>query len=215
MQLEPGVLEALGSCFVTGTDTGVGKTHVTCLLLRTLRGMGRDAVGYKPVCSGDRDDPIALQAAGGGKLSLDEVNPLYLQTPVAPRVAGRLEKIVIDGAALLEGFHHLARRHRVVLVEGAGGWLVPLSENSTMEDLAISMRLPVLVVAANKLGAINHTLLTVRAIEASGLVLRGVVLNHVSLDETPATQSNAGILREVLGDKLLGECSFCGQPAES
>jgi dethiobiotin synthetase len=151
--------------FVTGTDTGVGKTYVTRLILETLRNEGIDAAGYKPVACGDRDDAATLAAASGG-LPLDEVNPVHLKTPVAPYVAGLLENQTVDPAVLLAGFRRLAAAHAQVIVEGVGGWEVPLAANYRVSDLARDLGLPVILVAANRLGALNHILLTVDAIRA-------------------------------------------------
>ena len=109
------------SYFVTGTDTGVGKTRFSCLLIEALRAEGRDVVGYKPVCSGDREDAVLLANASGG-LDLDQVNPVWLKAAVAPLVAGMLENRPVNPAVLLEGFRALAAEHAGVIVEGAGGW---------------------------------------------------------------------------------------------
>lgn len=190
------------SLFVTGTDTGVGKTYVTRLILETLRNEGIDAVGYKPIACGDRDDARILAAASGG-LSEDEVNPLHLQTPVAPYVAGLLENKSIDPAEILAGYHRLASAHDHVIVEGAGGWEVPISANYRMSDLAKDLGLPVLVVAANRLGALNHTLLTVDAIRAKGLPCAGIILNQLDDELDTAMITNKGVIEDLSGISLL------------
>ncbi|MCU0750972.1 MAG: dethiobiotin synthase [Akkermansiaceae bacterium] len=190
------------SLFVTGTDTGVGKTYVTRLILETLRNEGIDAVGYKPIACGDRDDARILAAASGG-LSEDEVNPLHLQTPVAPYVAGLLENKCIDPAEILAGYHRLASAHDHVIVEGAGGWEVPISANYRMSDLAKDLGLPVLVVAANRLGALNHTLLTVDAIRAKGLSCAGIILNQLDDELDTAMITNKGVIEDLSGISLL------------
>jgi dethiobiotin synthetase len=185
--------------FIAGTDTGVGKTWVTTRWLRSLRASGIDAVGMKPVECGGRDDAIAIQEAVDGVATLDEINPVPLPEPLAPAaIDGALR---IDFDKILANFDRLSMLHAPVLVEGAGGWLVPLDRERTMADLVAALGLPVVVVAANRLGVLNHTLLTVRAIVAAGLECRAVFLND--LDEAAraddlSRESNARVLRDLL-----------------
>lgn len=188
--------------FVTGTDTGVGKTYVTRLILETLRREGIDAVGYKPVACGDRDDAATLAAASGG-LPLDEVNPVHLKTPVAPYVAGLLENQTVEPAVLIAGFQRLAAAHAQVVVEGVGGWEVPLAANYRVSDLARDLGLPVILVAANRLGALNHILLTVDAIHAKGLKCAGIILNQLDDELDTAMITNKGVLEDLTGVPLL------------
>lgn len=190
------------SFFITGTDTGVGKTYVTRLILETLRNTGLDAVGYKPVACGDRDDATVLAAASGG-IPIDEVNPVYLKTAVAPYVAGMLENHEIDPAILVAGFHQLAAKHGKILVEGAGGWEVPITSQYRISDLAADLRLPVLVVAENRLGVINHVLLTVQAIQAKGLTCAGIVLNQLEDEMDTAMITNKSVIESLAGVPLL------------
>ncbi len=190
------------SFFVTGTDTGVGKTYVTRLILETLRREGIDAVGYKPVACGDREDADQLAAVSGG-LTLDEVNPVYLKTPVAPYVAGLLENQTVNPAELLAGFQHLAAAHAEVIVEGAGGWEVPLAPGYRISDLAKDLGLPVILVAGNRLGALNHILLTVDAIRAKGLTCAGIILNQLEDELDTAMITNKGVLEDLSGIPLL------------
>lgn len=190
------------SIFVTGTDTGVGKTHVTRLILEALRQAGVDAVGYKPVACGDRDDARILATASGG-ISEAEVNPVYLNTPVAPYVAGLLENQIVDPARLLEGYQKLAAAHECVVVEGAGGWEVPLAASYRISDLASDLGLPVLVVAANRLGALNHILLTIDAIRAKGLTCAGLILNQLDDELDTAMITNKGVVEDLTGVPLL------------
>ena len=195
------------SFFVTGTDTGVGKTHITRLLLQALRHAGIDAVGYKPVACGDREDARIL-AAASGTLTLDEVNPLHFQAPVAPYVASLLANQPLNPADLLAGFQRLAARHTTVLVEGVGGWEVPLAAQYRVADLAKELDLPVLLVAANRLGALNHILLTLDAIRARGLTCRGIFLNQLDDSLDTAMISNLGVLEELSGVPLLEHLIF-------
>lgn len=190
------------SFFITGTDTGVGKTFVTRLILETLRNTGLDAVGYKPVACGDRDDAVILAKASGG-IEIEAVNPVYLKTAVAPYVAGMLENHEIDPAVLVAGFHQLAEKHGKVLVEGAGGWEVPITANYRISDLAADLKLPVIVVAGNRLGVINHVLLTIQAIQAKGLTCAGIVLNQLEDEMDTAMITNKGVIENLAGVPLL------------
>lgn len=190
------------SLFVTGTNTDVGKTYVTRLILQGLRQQGVDAVGYKPIsCGGLEDSRILAEASGG--LDVDVVNPVQLQNAVAPHVACMLENREIDPQQLLEGYRTLAAKHEVVMIEGAGGWEVPISADYSMSDLAVEIGLPVLLITGNQLGAINHTLLTVQAIKAKGLDCAGIVLNQLGDELDTAMITNKGVLGELSGVPLL------------
>ena len=195
------------SFFITGTDTGVGKTYVTCLILETLRKLGQDAVGYKPVACGDRYDAIQLAAVSGG-LELDDVNPVYFSAPVAPYVAGMLSNHQADPALWIAGFDRLAARHSKVFVEGAGGWEVPIAPNYRISDLAADLSLPVILVAANKIGALNHIILTVNAIRAKGLACAGIILNQLEDEMDTAMITNKGVVEELAGVPLLDHLIF-------
>lgn len=190
------------SLFLTGTDTGAGKTHVTRLILSAFRQRNLDAVGYKPVSCGDRDDGRILAEASGG-LPIDEVNPIHLKTPVAPYTACLLENQTIHPADLVAGYHRLAAAHQTVIVEGVGGWEVPLAANYRVSDLAKDLALPVILVAANRLGALNHILLTLDAIRAKGLTCAGIILNQLDDELDTAMITNKGILEDLTGAPLL------------
>lgn len=190
------------SFFVTGTDTGVGKTYVTRLILETLRREGIDAVGYKPIACGDREDAVVLAAASGG-LTLDEVNQIHLKTPVSPYVAGLLENRSVDPEVLMAGYQHLTDSYSQVIVEGVGGWEVPLAPNFRVSDFAQQLGLPVILVAANRLGALNHVLLSVDAIRAKGLVCAGIILNQLDDELDTAMITNKGVLEDLTGVPLL------------
>ena len=187
--------------FVTGTDTGVGKTYVSCLILEALRQAGRSVAAYKPVCCGDRDDAHALlEASGRDDLPVDELNPLWLKSPAAPLAAAMIENQTVDFDDLVERGRKLAEMADCLVVEGAGGWEVPLTGKQTMADLAQALGAPVIVVIDNKLGALNHTILTVRQIAARGLDCAGLVLNQVSDERDAASISNRIVLEQVLDD---------------
>jgi dethiobiotin synthetase len=194
--------------FLTGTDTGVGKTHVAALLIRSLRAAGRDAVGMKPICCGDRADAEILHAAAEGAASLDDVNPVWLRAPAAPYTAAMVENRAIDLALIREKFARLQDTHRSLIFEGVGGWRVPITRDFFVSDLAAECGLPVAVVVANRLGALNHTLLTVEAIRARGLECAGVILNHPApVSETPAIAetTNRAVLEDLLDVPILFE----------
>ena len=147
--------------FITGTDTGVGKTYVTARLVRGLRARGVDAVGFKPICCGGRDDAELLHEASGSALTLNEINPVWLRAPVAPYAASLIENRAVDLDLIRETYARLCERHETVLVEGVGGWLVPVRQDLTMADLAAEWRLPVVLVVGNRVGSLNQTALTI------------------------------------------------------
>lgn len=194
--------------FLTGTDTNVGKTHVAALLIHALRKAGLDTVGLKPICCGGREDAEALHDAAEGTLALNDVNPVWLRTPAAPYTAAMIENRAIDLALIRETFARVRAAHRSVIVEGVGGWLVPIERDYLVRDLAAEMRLPVAVVVANRLGAINHTLLTIESIRAAGLPCAGLILNDArdpADNDTIAAQTNRGVLEELAGVPILFE----------
>ncbi|MFT5469268.1 MAG: dethiobiotin synthetase [Verrucomicrobiales bacterium] len=192
--------------FVTGTDTGVGKTYVSCLILKALREAGRSVIAYKPACCGDRDDVLDLhEACDRDDLTIDEINPLWLQSPAAPLAAAMIENREVDFDALVERGRQLATRAERLIVEGAGGWEVPLTGKLTMADLAVALGFPVIVVIDNKLGALNHTILTVRQIEARGLKCAGLILNQVAEERDAASISNRIVLQQLLDVPILAE----------
>jgi len=193
--------------FITGTDTAVGKTYSTALLTRALRRAGLDTIALKPVCCGDRDDAEILRAAADDELLLEEVNPFWLKTPVAPLVASRLERTPLSADMILEKIRAVTHSRQSYLVEGAGGWLVPLADGLTIADLAKRLALPVIVVVANRLGCINHTLLTLESIRASGLTCSGLILNTLSETDDDATRTNREMLIETAGVPILLEIS--------
>lgn len=185
-------------CFITGTDTDAGKTYVTRLLLEALNAAGHATAGFKPVCCGSRQDAVELANAGVPGLSIDEVNPVFYKQPLSPLAAGWLENRPFDSEPVLNAWTALSARFEHILVEGAGGWETPLTPEKTMGDLAAALGLPVLVVVNNRLGALNHTLLTVRAIEARGLTCAGLILNYPHDERDSASISNAAVLRAAL-----------------
>ena len=188
-----------GGLFLTGTDTNVGKTYVAALLIKALRAQGLDAVGMKPICCGERSDAEALHTASQERISLNAVNPIWLRTPAAPYTAAIIENRPIDLALVRENFATLRAAHGPVIVEGVGGWRVPITESFFVSDLAVEFGLPVAVVVANRLGALNHALLTVESIRACGLSCAGIIFNDLA-DSPPdvATATNRSVLESLL-----------------
>lgn len=195
--------------FVTGTDTGVGKTVVACALACTLRERGIDVGVMKPIETGVTGagplDAIALRAAAGVEDDVQTICPMQFAMPAAPTVAAAAEGRCVDLDLLSHAFAALANRHELMLVEGAGGLLVPTAGDRDMGDLARQFDLAVVVVARMALGTINHTLLTLREIERRGLVLAGVVLCDADGSLSLADRANLDHLRGELGASLLGE----------
>ncbi len=195
--------------FVSGTDTGVGKTVVSCALIRALRERGIDLGGMKPIETGvGPDGPLdamALRAAAGASDALEDVCPQQFALPAAPRVAADAEHRVVDFDAIRGAFSRIAARRDRVLVEGAGGLLVPIRGRETMADLAEALDLPLLIVARAALGTINHTLLTLEAAATRGFRVIGVVISHTGGELSTADAANLCALREELGSQLVGE----------
>lgn len=188
---------------MTGTDTGVGKTHTVLQLLKLLRANGRRCAGFKPICCGDRQDAERLLAASANGLTIEEINPLWLKTPAAPLTASQIEGVKINIDALTAAFRALAARVEDVLVEGVGGWMAPILADYFVKNLAVDLALPVLVVAQNRLGCLNHTVLTVNSVQAAGLRCAAVVLNDPTPNGDIASTTNADILAKILDVPLL------------
>jgi dethiobiotin synthetase len=195
--------------FVTGTDTGVGKTVVACALVRALRGRGIDAGAMKPVETGVGApgplDALALRAAAGDADPLEDVCPQRFALPAAPTVAAAAEGRKVDLAAIEAALARLAARHALLVVEGAGGLLVPAADGVAMADLAAGLRFPLVIVARASLGTINHTRLTVEAARQRGLSIAGIAICHATGPLSAADAENLGLLRADPGAPLVGE----------
>ena len=191
--------------FLTGTDTGVGKTYVASLLVRALRHAGMDTAPMKPICCGDRDDAELLFEACNREVPLNSINPVWYRTPAAPHTAAVIENRPPDLALIRATFERLRANHRSLIVEGVGGWLVPVTRDYFVADLAAEFELPVAVVVRNRLGAINHALLTVRDIERRGLNFAGIILNSIDPDGDLSVTTNRSILEDILGQPVLME----------
>ena len=199
-----------GALFVAGTDTGIGKTHAACTLIHALRARGLDACGMKPVASGcletpqgrRNDDALALQAAGP-PLDYDAINPVALREPLSPHLAARLEGVTIGMASLRAAFDRLRARHGMVVVEGVGGWMVPLAPGLLASAMAREWNLPVVLVVGLRLGCLNHALLSARAIGADGCRLAGWIGNRID-PAMAAVQDNLATLCQMLPAPCLG-----------
>jgi len=186
--------------FITGTDTNVGKTYVACKLIRDYVAHGFKVIGMKPVAAGcelvDGDwvneDVLKLQVASNVKAPRELINPYFFKEPIAPHIAAEKTGIKIEIEVIKRAFDELTKLADIVIVEGAGGFLVPLNEAETIADLAAVLNIPIILVVGMKLGCINHTLLTVEAIKARNLMLDGWIANQAepgmsSCDENVAT----------------------------
>jgi dethiobiotin synthetase len=198
----------VGGYFITGTSTDVGKTFVTSLLLKAFRASGVAAVGYKPVACGSREDAKALRGACEGEVTLDEVNPLAYRVPAAPMAAVMIENVPLDWDAMLAGARVLRERFPMVLAEGVGGWKVPCTAQKTMADLAVEIGWPVIVVVDNRLGALNHTLLTLESIASHGLSCAGLILNQPEEERDAASISNTAVLSQLVEVPILAEIMY-------
>jgi len=201
--------------FITGTDTGVGKTYVTAALLAELRRCGVRAAAFKPVACGasGRDDAKIYARLMDYEQPLDAINPIWLHHPLAPSVAARLERRRINLRVVNASYKRLVAAYSVVLVEGAGGLLVPIKRGFFVADLAKQLNLPLLIVARLGLGTINHTLLTVRQAQAMELKLAGIILNDMTGRRGLAERTNVVEIPKLCGVPLLGVISRGGRGA--
>ncbi len=205
----------MSGVFVTGTDTGVGKTVVCGAILRGWAAQGLRAVGMKPVASGCRvtpdgprsDDAEELTAAANVDVNYADVNPYALVPAIAPHLAAAAAGCEIRFERVLRCYQTLAARADRVAVEGVGGWRVPLAPHCTVADLARALELPVVLVVGIRLGCLNHALLSMEAIERSGVRWAGWVANHCDAD-VEAAVDNVAALRKWLGVPPLGELRY-------
>lgn len=205
--------------FITGTDTGVGKTLVAATLLAALNANGRSAVGMKPVASGCRqtphgwrnDDAEMLIARGAATPDYGQVNPYAFAKPIAPQLAAGDADVEIRLDPIVGGFASLSTIAECIVVEGVGGWMVPLSNTLMQVDVVRALRLPVILVVGLRLGCINHALLSARAIAADGCRLLGWIANHIDADMAHS-QDNLASLRARLPAPCLGVLPFTSTP---
>ncbi len=196
--------------FITGTDTGVGKTLISVALVKAFQAAGKTAKGLKPVSAGcdkldgiwQNEDAVALRAASSLTLEYEQINPLALIEPMAPHIAARREN---RGTTIAELCRHIEGLPAtdVTLIEGAGGWLVPVNDSETLADLGIALQTPVILVVGMRLGCINHSLLTAAAIQQAGLPVAGWVANTIDPDMA-VHDENIEAIAERIDAPLLG-----------
>lgn len=199
--------------FITGTDTGVGKTLFTALMLHHLRQAGVHALAMKPFCSGGRGDVRLLQSLQRGELPEREMNPFYFSAPVAPLVAAR-GRNEIRLADVVRKIMRVESKCEQLVIEGSGGLLVPLGTGFTVADLIARLRCRVIVVGRNRLGTINHTLLTVAALESIGVTrkcLKIVLMDQP--DPDPSCRTNVSVLGELLSPTQIISIPWLGRNA--
>lgn len=212
------------SYFITGTDTGVGKTYISSGLVRHFSLQGKHVAGMKPVASGCElsehgiwqgqlvnDDVVALYEAGNVNAPLELINPYHFTPAIAPHIAAEKVGVEIDLDLILRSYYTLAEMADVVIVEGAGGFFVPLNAHHTLADLAVKLNLPVILVVGMRLGCINHALLTVEAIKARGLKLAGWVANQIDPDMS-MFEENLASLRKRIDAPCLSVVAWQGNP---
>ena len=207
------------SCFVVGTDTGIGKTHVTCALLHALARRHARVCGMKPIASGGvqtadgftNEDSIAHRAASTVRVPPELDNPILLPEPLSPHLSAARAGTPISFDVVLSAVAELRARTDALVVEGAGGFLVPLSETQTGADLAVALRMPLVLVVGMRLGCLNHALLSAEAIRARGLVLAGWIANRIDPDFL-CPEENLDYLRTHLGAPLLADLPFSRTP---
>jgi dethiobiotin synthetase len=212
----------LDRVFIAGTDTGIGKTHASCALLHALRAAGRDAVGMKPVASGCEETPeglrnedaLALQAAGPADVAYAAINPVSLRAPLSPHLAAAREGVTITLPPLRAVFDALRAAHDMVVVEGVGGWRVPLAPGLFASDIAKAWELPVVFVVGLRLGCLSHSLLSAEAILADGCRLAGWIGNRID-PAMDAAEENLATLRELLPAPCLGVLPHGVPPAQA
>ena len=203
----------LRGCFITGTDTEVGKTRISAALLHWCAQQGWRSAGFKPVAAGTvlidgqsvNEDVRALRQASSIDLSDAEVGPFQFEAACAPHIAAALQHRTIDRAALLRAAQALASRAELLVVEGVGGFCVPLGDDWDSADLACDLALPVILVVGLRLGCINHALLTAQAVRARGLRLAGWICNAVD-PNMPWIDENIAYLRERLWRQHQAPC---------
>jgi dethiobiotin synthetase len=208
--------------FVTGTDTGVGKTRVSLGMMHLLQKQGHVVTGMKPVASGCRstpagpvnEDALLLQAQASFTVPYHQVNPYAFEPPIAPHLAAQALGVSIELEVIEQALADLTEAADRVVVEGVGGWLVPVDAKRTMADVAVALKLPVVMVVGVRLGCLNHALLTAAAIEAAEVSFAGWIANHPDPD-CEAAEDIVAALRERLPGTFLGGLDHCTKLEES
>lgn len=197
--------------FVTGTDTGIGKTTVSCALLHAFAAQGNKVAGMKPIAAGSENgkwpDVELLFAASNISITRQQINPYAFDSPISPHIAAQQTGTEIDLMIIHQAYHELSSKADIVIVEGAGGFLVPINPSQNGADLAIKLNLPVILVVGMRLGCLNHALLTAQAIRAAGLTLAGWVANCID-PKMLVLAENIATLEQRLDCPLLGVLPF-------
>lgn len=195
--------------FIAGTDTCVGKTYIAGGIARRLREKGVSVGVMKPISSGGREDAILLKKSAGVDDSLDDINPVYFKNPLAPWVAATLQRETINITKILNAYKNLCRRHKFLIVEGAGGLMVPITRSLYMVDLARMFGLPIIIVSRPGLGTINHTLLTINCARRYGLRVLGFVVNYTSrYRKGLAEKTNPSVISKLGKVRFLGDVLY-------
>lgn len=204
------------SYFIVGTDTGVGKTFIASRIVQQFANQGYKTVGMKPIASGCEknaqgewvnEDVTALTNASNVQAPLDLINPYRFQPSIAPHIAASQAGVEMQIQHILQSFHTLQKQADIVIVEGAGGFLVPINSQETLADLAVALKLPIILVVGMRLGCINHALLTVEAIKNRGLHLAGWVANQID-PEMPVFDENLDSLKSRILEPLKGVMNY-------
>lgn len=197
--------------FITGTDTEIGKTFATCCLLQAARKQGLSTAAVKPVAAGGihteagfrNEDALQLQKLCTPKLEYDEINPVFLAQAIAPHVAAEQEHLVVNASELAEHCRKIINKKAdLTLIEGAGGWMVPLNQEEYISDMVKLLDIPVILVVGMKLGCLNHALLTVKALQEDGFNLHGWIANQL-VPEMPAFKENIKTLEAKIKAPLI------------
>ncbi len=199
--------------FITGTDTGVGKTYVAIGLIKTMKEKGLNFCPMKPVETGCRirrgelvpEDSVKLMEASGVNEPIDLINPYRLKNPLAPSVAADIERVHINRRRIFSVYNRLLKKYDFIIVEGAGGIMVPMDKKYLFLDLIKDFNLPVVIVSRPGLGTINHTLLTIKAIRNNGLNIFGVIINYtVKSKKGLSEKTNPEAIEKLGGVPILG-----------
>lgn len=201
--------------FITGTDTGVGKTWISAGIMKLLKNQGHSVIGMKPIASGCKltnaglrnEDALILQQQSSVEIDYEQINPYAFAPAIAPHIAAEQADVTIDIQRITKNYHALSTQADRVIVEGVGGWQVPLSGNNTVADLACALDLPIILVVGMRLGCINHALLTVQSIQQSGLKLAGWIANHIDPDMEEQGQNLLSIQQRIEAP-LFGSIPF-------
>ncbi|THB74720.1 MAG: dethiobiotin synthase [Gammaproteobacteria bacterium] len=201
--------------FITGTDTDAGKTEVAAGIIYSFVQKGYKVAGMKPIASGcdetadgvRNSDALKLISAANADLSYDLINPYTFKAPIAPHIAAEQSGVAIEMAKIRQCYREIQQQADLVVVEGVGGWTVPIDQNQRMDDLALELGLSVIMVVGIRLGCINHTLLTYEAIQAKGLEVAGWVANYISTEDL-CLQEQTDSIKQRISAPLLGEIPF-------